>query len=330
MSLDGRSPWELSVYFEDQWRLLPSVLAAVGARATSFIAQSGSASSVDPRFSLLVTLDDARRISASISAVNQYLHPYRHSGIFLFYPSIFLYPSDGRIPPSTSLHAAVGFEDLFPEDRYRFAVESYYRITRNLHEFAADSARPNGDIADALLVGEGASYGAEVTFDKRTGAFTGSIRYGLSWSWNRFAELNNGEPFRPRFDRRHELFAAFDWAVSEDWVLGGTCLLAASQFPSFSARGLEEKSVTPTVDAGMMTRGAYAEPFDLNGGRLPGFQRIELRASYTFDMAGQVWEFDPFEWQLANNADPRLRWRVSFDAPPLFPLYPAVSLRMKF
>ncbi len=339
-SLGGPSPWELSVYVQDQWRLVPSVLVEFGARATSFVAGDGASSSVDPRFSLLIFLDENRRISGSLSAVTQYLHPYRHSGIFLYYPSIFFYPSGKLVPPSTSLHAALGFEQAFREDRYRFAVESHFRVTRNLHEFGADTNQSAATaLTDLLLVGEGTSYGAEVTFAKRTGDITGTIRYGLSWSTNQFDELNGGEPFRPRFDRRNEVYASITYAVTDDWSLGGMCLLSSNQFPPLSTEGIAKTSVDQTNGplAGEFSR--YAEPFDLNGGRLPGFQRIELRTSYSFEMLGKTWEgtfrllngyglFDPFRWQLTGNTDPRFRWRVSFDAPPLFPLYPSLSLRM--
>ncbi len=340
-SLGGPTPWELSVYVQDQWRLVPSVLAEFGARATSFIAGNGASSSVDPRFSLLVLLDEDRKITGSLSAVTQYLHPYRHSGIFLYYPSIFFYPSEGAVPPSTSLHAALGFENAFNEDRYRLAVESYFRVTRNLHEFGADTSQPASTVlTDLLFVGEGTSYGADVTFAKRTGDVTGTIRYGLSWSTNQFDELNGGEPFRPRFDRRHEVYAAVTYALSDEWILGGMCLLSSSQFSPLGTEGIARTSVDRTNGpfAGEFSR--YAEPFDLNGGRLPGFQRIELRTSYSFEMMGKTWEgtlrllngyglFDPFRWQLTGNADPRQLWRISFDAPPLFPLYPAIGFRMR-
>lgn len=339
-SLDGPSPWELSVYFQDQWRLVPSVLAELGARATSFVAGGGASSSIDPRFSLLVLIDEDRRISGSLSAVTQYLHPYRHSGIFLYYPSIFFYPSEGSVPPSTSLHAALGFENAFQEDRYRLSVESYFRVTRNLHEFGADTSQPSATaLTDLLLVGEGTSYGADVTFAKRTGDVTGTFRYGLSWSVNRFSEWNDGEPFRPRFDRRHEIYAAVTYAVTDEWALGGMCLLSSNQFPPLGTEGIAKTAVDRTNGPLMGEFSRYTEPFDLNGGRLPGFQRIELRASYSFDMMGKSWEgtfrllngyglFDPFRWQLTGNVDPRLQWRIFFDAPPLFPLYPSLSLRM--
>lgn len=339
MFLDGFSPWELSVYFEDQWRLVPSVVAELGSRATSFIAKQGSFSAVDPRFSLLVSLDDDLRLYSSLSAVNQFVHPYRNSGIFLFYPSIFLYPSTEGIPPSTSLQASLGMEKSFREDEYRFAVESYYRITQKLHEFVNSTITRT--LPDALLLGEGNTYGVDLTLDKRRGDFTGSVRYSLSLASNRFAELNGGEPFRPRFDRRHELYATVSYSLQENWILGVVCLLSSNEFPSSGPGALKASYMDTKMGLAARAEVQYAEPYDLNGGRLPGFQRLELRALHRFSSWGVPFEatlrllngyglIDPFVWELQQNPEKRLQWRVTFDAPPLLPLYPVVSLSARF
>jgi hypothetical protein len=346
MSFGGFSPWELSVYFQDQWRLMPPVLAELGARATSFTSKQGSFSGVDPRFSLLVSLRDDLRLYSSFSAVNQFVHPYRHSGIFLFYPAIFFYPSTENIRPSTSLQVSLGMEKRFPEDRYRVVLESYYRATQNLHEFVYDTIPAAGStrtLSDALLLGDGNVYGAEITIEKRLGTITGSLRYGFSWASNRFAELNGGEPFRPRFDRRHELFATLSYSPLETWTIEAVCLLSSNQFPSFAPRGLEAENVFATDEPGARADvgSQYAEPYDLNGGRLPGFQRLELRVLHRFSWLAARCEatlrllngyglVDPFVWKLRQSSDTRLRWTATFDPFPLLPLYPVVGIGVRF
>jgi hypothetical protein len=342
ISFDGYAPWELAVYVQDQWRLLPSVLAELGVRATSFVAQQGSFSAVDPRFSLTTTLGEDFHVYTSLSSVNQFIHPYRNSGVFLYYPSIFLYPSTAKIPPSTSLQFSLGAETAFAEGRYRLSVESYYRTTQNLHEFVYDTTAGR-TLTDALLLGEGNVTGAEVTFDKRLGDFTGSVRYGYSWATDKFAGLNGGAPFRPRFDHRHEVYATMTYTPAASWTFGALCFLSSNQYPSFAPRGVNNAKATastgisPVTDAGYN----YAEPIDLNGDRLPGFQRLEIYMQYRFSWLGAPLQTtvrmmngygltDPFVWELRQNSDDRLKWRASFNPPSLFPLYPVVSVSMRF
>lgn len=341
MSLEGLSPWELSLYLQDQWRLVPTVLAELGARATSFIAREGSFSAVDPRFSLLISLRDDLRFTSSFSAVNQFIHPYRNSGIFLFYPSIFLYPSNKSIPPSTSLQVSLGMEKN-SQDRYRLAIEGYYRTTQNLHEFVFDSTKITS-LSDALILGEGDVYGIELALEKRLGDVTWTLRYTFSWADNQFDELNAGKPFQPRFDRRHELFANLMYSPGERWTFEGIALLSSNEFLSLTPREIAaaaaQDDATLGPRAGLLAQ--YAEPIDLNGGRLPGFQRLELRVQYRFSGFGLPIQttlrllngyglVDPFVWELRQNSDARLRWRARFDAPPLFPLYPVLSVGIRF
>ncbi|MBI4547809.1 MAG: TonB-dependent receptor [Ignavibacteriae bacterium] len=342
MSLSGFSPWELSVYLQDQWRLVPSVSAELGARATSFVARQGSFSAVDPRFSLLVSLHDDLRLYSTFSSVNQFVHPFRHSGIFLFYPSIFFYPSTEYVSPSTSLQASLGAEKYLRDHQYRLAIESYYRMTQKLHEFVLDTVYNTvDDLSNALIIGEGIVYGVEATLHKRTGNFTGSIRYSFSWATNRFAELNGGEPFRPRFDRRHEVYAAISFSPFDNWAIGAMCLLSSNQFPSFAPTGLKELAQDFLVGPEVRANTQYAEPIDINGGRLPGFQRIEVRMTHGFSwwsvpiqatlrLLNGYGLIDPFVWELRQSPDVRRKWRATFDAPPLFPLYPAMNVSARF
>ena len=184
-------------------------------------------------------LDDERRITASLSSVTQVVHPYRHSGLFLFYPSIFFYPSGNGVPPTNSLHAAAGYERSLHDDAWLMGVEAYYRVTRNLHEFASDSTLPvSASLTDVLLAGEGTSYGVEARIEKRLGDLTGSIRYALAWSDHRFDALNQGQPFEPRFDRRHEVTITASYTVDDAWSLGAVCVLSSSRFPSIRAEGV--------------------------------------------------------------------------------------------
>lgn len=342
MPFDGFAPWELSVYMQDQWRLVPSALAEVGVRATSFVAQQGSFSAVDPRFSFLVSPADDLRLYSTFTAVNQFVHPYRNSGIFLFYPSIFLYPSTDRIRPSTSLQVSLGAEKNVREGRYRLAVETYYRTTQNLHEFIFDTTAVTS-LSEALILGEGTMYGMELTVEKRFDVLAGSLRYSYSSARNRFSALNNGQPFTPRFDRRHELYARLSYSIDPNWTLGFTCLLSSNAFPLFVPIGStsDKSAAVPTDRLNILPQSQYAEPYDLNGGRLPGFQRLELSLQHRFRSFGFESEatlrflngyglVDPFVWQIRQNTDTRLKWRAIVDAPPLFPLYPVVSLGVQF
>lgn len=340
--LNGVSPWELSVYFQDQWQLTSTVSAEIGARATSFIGTAGSSSSVDPRFSLLAAPGNDLHLYGSVSSVTQFLHPYRNSGVFSFTPALFLYPSTDQILPSTSLQISIGGERGVQS--YSVAVEAFYRVTQHLHEFAFDTVRSAGqDIINSLLFGQGTVYGAGVTITRRSGNVTGSIRYGLSWARNRFDGVNGGDPYTPRFNRRHEVLASLSYVPAEDWTLGVLCLLSSHNDRTSASvpqgARFAAGDISPTLETPEFTR--FGDHIDLNGSRVPGFQRLEFRLQHRFPILGLPCQatfsllngfglVDPFVWQLHPNADPRLQWSVGFDGPGLFPLYPVFNMNVRF
>lgn len=330
MSLDGAGFWELSVYLQDQWRLLPGVMAEIGARATTFSDGIATLSSVDPRFSTLVTASEHVRLYGSITSINQYVHPYRTSGVFFFYPARFWYPSSGTVRPSGSLLFTIGADA--GDETLLLSAESFYRTTSNLHGFGIDTAAAwQADLLDEILYGTGRSYGVELSAQKRTGALTGRATYTLSWVREQFAELNGGQPYAPRTDRRHDLQLSATYAPAEEWSFGVLAVLATGESTS-----MDPPILTEIRDA-LAARGIE----DVNGGQVPGFQRLELSASRHFSFSGArcllslrcvnaYGLVDPFLWTVRATADPRLMWSVALQEMRLFPLFPALELTVRF
>ena len=56
-----------------------------------------------------------------------------------------------------------------------------------------------------FVFGEGVSYGSELFIKKSTGKTTGWIGYTLSWTKRQFDDINLGEEYFAKYDRRHDL-----------------------------------------------------------------------------------------------------------------------------
>jgi hypothetical protein len=96
-----------------------------------------------------------------------------------------------------------------------------------------------------------------------------------------------------------------------------------------------------TRETGGPGQALNGEQYDLNGGRLPRFQRLEFRLMHSFGWWGVPFQaevrmlngyglIDPFVWALRRIPDERLKWSAGVDPPPLFPLYPVVSVSARF
>ena len=69
----------------------------------------------------------------------------------------------------------------------------------------------NDNLDQEFVFGKGYSYGGEIYLEKKNGPIRGWIGYTLSWTWREFEAINNGNPYHPKHDRRHDLSAVVMW-----------------------------------------------------------------------------------------------------------------------
>lgn len=345
--LNGFSSLESAVYLQDQWKLAPGVLAELGGRATSFTSDKGYFSAIDPRFSLMISLSEQTRLSGSISAINEFIHPYRNSGVFLLYPAIFWYPSTERMQPTNSTHIRFGLERSFKDDEYIVSTELYYKETNNLHEFGLDTIIiPAKELEDFVLLGSGKTYGITFGFKKRVGSLTGGITYNLSWSVEKFADINEGKEFTPPFNRKHELQFALSYSASGGWVFNALCVVSSTNssidLPKIFARNeKDERGGQAGLGQYNEVELSYKDFIDVNGSRLPGFQRLELSLSrrfflwslpsyFTLRFMNGYGLLDPYVWKLQQSNSLGLKWNATLQKQNLFPLYPSLEFTVRF
>lgn len=75
---------------------------------------------------------------------------------------------------------------------------------------------------DNATAGRGWSYGVEMLIQKKSGKLSGWAAYTLSWTrWN-FPEVNSGQTFFPRHDRRHNISLVGIYELSKRITLSAT------------------------------------------------------------------------------------------------------------
>ena len=61
---------------------------------------------------------------------------------------------------------------------------------------------------------------------RKFGKLNGWVGYTWSKTDRQFEDLNNGDPFPAKFDRRHDLSVVMDWTPSERWNLSAAFVYA--------------------------------------------------------------------------------------------------------
>lgn len=195
---------EIDAYVEDDWRLSSRLKVAPGVHFTGFRVQNKWFGSVQPRFSARFLLNNNTSLKASYAQMNQFIHLLTNSGLGL--PTDLWVPATTKVPPQLSHQAALGLA-YNHKNSYEFSAEGYYKTMQNVIEYAegASFVSTIGGWEDRVEIGKAWSYGLELFAQKKKGRTTGMVGYTLSRTARRFANLNNGETFPYKYDRRHDL-----------------------------------------------------------------------------------------------------------------------------
>jgi len=148
----------------------------------------------------------------------QYMHRVSSSSVAL--PTDLWYPVSERVRPQSSDQIAIGLEKALPDWNTLISIEAYAKWMNNLIEYREGANLIlNDNFEDQLLQGRGNAQGFEFLIKRDEGKLTGWIGYTLSWARRNFAELNNGETFWAKYDRRHYFTFVGNYEFTERFAI---------------------------------------------------------------------------------------------------------------
>ena len=176
---------------------------------------------LEPRFSMRYSLNPSSSLKASYTRNFQYIHLATISSVSL--PTDVWMPCTEVIHPQISNQYALGFFKNFKQNMFETSIEAYYKTMSNQIEYK-EGSQPSDNVYDnpdnAFTFGKGWAYGAEFFIKKRLGKFTGWVGYTLSWTWRQFAEINYGQKFLAKYDRRHDASLVITYDANKQWNFG--------------------------------------------------------------------------------------------------------------
>ncbi|MBK0404833.1 TonB-dependent receptor [Adhaeribacter sp. BT258] len=334
--------WESSVYAEDDWEINPKLKVNGGLHFSNFLVNSKSYFSAQPRLSARYLLPDRYSLKASYATMQQFVHLLTNSDAGL--PTDLWVPVTDRVKPQFSQQVALGLAKslTLKEEEYEVSVEGYYRTMRGLIEYKEGSNffGSTSDWQDNVETGgKGWSYGGEFLFQKKTGRLNGWIGYTLAWSERQFpgTNINLGNKYPFRYDRRHDIGAALTYQLSEDvslsgsWVYGtgNAITLAVGRYPSMNNN---------STSYGGGYFGQQIEIYDgRNGFRMRSYHRMDVGINFTKEKSWgtRTWNVSVFNAYNRKNPfyyyygyDQRGNRRLKQVS--LFPIIPAITYNFTF
>lgn len=216
-STAGRIVHEFSAYVQQEWSLAPKFRVNAGIRGSAALAGEKRYFFPEPRISLRYALGDDRALKFNYSRMVQYVHRISNSAVST--PIDIWFPVTDSIGPQTSHQFALAWQRHMPFRKIYLSVEAYHKSMKDLIAFSeGTNFLFKSDFDSRLINGKGKAYGLEILLRKDAGKLTGWISYSLSWSWRKYDQLNNGEWFRARYDRRHNGAIVLQHLLGQRWA----------------------------------------------------------------------------------------------------------------
>lgn len=283
---------EMAVYIQDDWELNDRIKINAGLRWSGF-QQVGpykkyetdadgnkldstsygrfdpvkTYGGLEPRFTVRYALNDESSLKGAVTRNYQYIHLVSNAGTTL--PTDVWVPSTYRVNPQISWQYALGYYKNFKDNMFETSVEVYYKTMQNQIEYREGYTPSIRDSEEEFVFGKGWSYGAEFFINKARGKLTGWIGYTLAWTWRQFPQLNGGEKFPAKYDRRHDLSVVAIYELNKKWKFSSVFVYATG-----NATTLPERFY---IVEGVLTQ----EYSNLNQYRLNAYHRLDLSATLT-------------------------------------------------
>lgn len=330
---------DIFLYAEDEYLVNSRFKINYGLHYNAYATGEAFYHSLQPRFSGRYLVNSSWSLKGSYAYMQQFIHLLSNSGIGL--PTDLWVSATERVRPQQSQQIALGSSHRLGKGDYELSFESYYKWMSNLIEykegasFLAQSDWQNNVETD----GVGRAYGLEVLLRKKEGKTTGWIGYTLARTERQFSQLNFGEWFPYRYDRRHDLSIVLNHRFSERFELGATWVYGSGINFTAPVANLSLPSQgnswgnNPFLGLGQFQ--AYTER---NALRMPSYHRMDVsfsfhketrwgRATWNLSLYNAYSRQNPFflyineDWMTGNRSVRQVA---------LFPIIPSLSYIFKF
>lgn len=226
---------------------------------------------LEPRFSIRFLVSPTTSIKASFTMNYQYIHQIAMAAISL--PADTWMPSTSLIKPQYGTQYTLGVFKNWKDNMFETYIDLYYKDLKNLVEYQESSSSTldfNNNTDYYYTYGSGKCYGVEFYIKKSKGRFTGFIGYTLSYAIRHFPELNQGQDFYAKYDRRHDISISLSYefirqklSLSTVWVFS-------------SGNHLTVPSSYYFINGNLVT-----EYGSKNGYRMPPYHRLDISLNWT-------------------------------------------------
>lgn len=278
---DPISTRELNAYAEGQFDLGRRWQLNAGLHMALWQVRLRNYLTLQPRLLLSHRLSADFNWHLSASRMVQFVHLLSNSSIGL--PTDLWVPATDKVAPAEAWVLTAG-ANWAPKAGWRLSVEAYYKPMRQLLSYS-EGAVSFRDWEENVTSGEGQAYGMEWMLTKTAGRWMGWLSYTLAWANRRFDNINFGEVYPFKYDRRHDAKLSLTYRCRPWLRLSGVFVYNTGS--AFSIP-LEKYNVALP---GIILPNEGVEVISFGGKnqyRLPPYHRLDLNAQFLLNRAGKL------------------------------------------
>ena len=295
--------FESFVFAEDEMTLHPRLKLNLGVNVAMLHVENETYPSVQPRTSLSYSLTEHWSLKGSYAEMSQFIHLLTNSALGI--PLDLWVPATPDAPPMRSRQLAMGLHWTAPNQCYFVSVESYYKRMRNLIAYQEGVVFTDARVPwqeKIVTDGEGEAYGAEFFVRKNTGRLTGWVGYTWSWTERQFDDLNRGNPYPYKYDRRHDASVVGLYELNEKVSLSASWVYATGNSITFP-RG-RYPALEGSGNLGDYVNDNEAPDYEgRNAVKMPSYHRLDLGINFRKEKKRGIrtWNFSVYNTYFRKN-----------------------------
>jgi hypothetical protein len=272
--------------------------------------------------------------------MSQNIHLLSSSTISL--PTDLWLPTTKKVKPQTSHQFALGgVYQVNPS--IDLSVEGFYKSMNNLLEYkdGASFVGATTGWEDKVEMGKGWSYGLEFLLEKKIGKTTGWLGYTWSKTERQFDNLNWGQKYYARYDRRHDINFVLTHRFSKRFDVGLTWVYGTGNAVTLPTQNVSSAQLPYVPVWGDTSYEYYGQR---NNYRMPAYHRMDVGFNFHKQKKHGIrtWNIgfynvysrqNPFflYFESTTEAEYKLTGKLrKLTQLSLFPIIPSISYSYKF
>lgn len=279
---------EAAIYLEDEFQINSRFTLRAGLRYSFFRSVDFFQGELEPRLIFNYSPDQDLSLFVGVNKSTQYVFSF--NGFNTEVVSPVWVPASNQHLPQTAWLYSIGSKKHFERWNLDINLEGFYKEMKELKHYSNNlvNAIPYSNWETNLLGGgHGKAYGIEISGIKYWDKLSISSNYTLSWNYRKFEELNGGDWFLSKYDRRHDFNFLVNYKKNKNWTIS---------IAWYFASGHRVTLPVGSIPANNILYNTYS--FDgIYNFKLPDYHRLDIAV----------------KWEKEVIRKRKMKWAVNFD-----------------